>query len=861
MASQLQQASGSVSPANSGTPSGLGAAAAAAAAAGQTGQTGNAPVVQTPVEEPLRSRIDDSNSPYAWAQVGTPVLWQLLDQEAIDRAKRENKLIFLHVGFLACHYCHMTRQDSFSNPAVAAILNTSFIPIIVDREERPDIDAIYWNYLQLVNSSAGWPINVFLTPDLEPVFGGTYWPGPGAESSVHDGHSHSHSHNHRHDGHDGRDDDDGSPDGSEDEPIGFLGILQKLRQSWVDRETQCRDEARETVVQLRKFAAEGTLGPRGLLRPAESEGAGYLSRDLDLDIDQLDEAYVQLKKTFDPVNGGFGVVPKFVTPAKYRFLLELGSLPRVVQDIVGPTEVAQGVEMALFTLRMLRNSGLHDRLGGGFSRASHTINWTLPHFEKLVPDNALLLGLYLDAWLWTRAAGAEEFRDVVDSLADYLSSEPICLEGGGFASSEAADSLYRRGDSHTREGAYYVWTRREFDAVVGGPDSDSSNFAVRAAAAYWNVLEHGNVDREDDPNDEFINQNVLYITRDKDASEVARQFGISRDDVLRAVRTSQQRLAAHRARERVRPPIDAKRIVAGNACVITALARTGAALLRGGVDLDGARGTRYLTAATAAAQFIRDHQWDATERQLYRIYSDNRRGTTRGFVEDYAFLVEGLLELYEATGTTSWLQWADELQKTQIDLFYDRPDVASTSTHSASGGFYRTAASESMNILRLKDGMDTTLPAANGVAAANLFRLGSLLGDAEYTHLARETIHAFEVEMMQHAWLFPSLLAQVVPARLGGLSFAVVGAPAAAATTPTASDLLAAYFRRPRGGLRSLVHVTTDKSADQADKWLADRQPAVAALLAQKPAPGSYVLRKGVWQAATAADLIQEDAI
>lgn len=510
---------------------------------------------------------------------------------------------------------------------------------------------MYWNYLQLVNSSAGWPINVFLTPDLEPVFGGSYWPGPGAEAS-------------------GRDKQSGSEDGDEEELIGFLGVLEKLRQSWTEREAQCRTEAKETAVQLRKFAAEGTLGPRSLLKPGEAKGSeAYLSSELDLDIDQLDDAYTKLKKTFDPVNGGFGVVPKFVTPAKYSFLLQLGSFPSVVQDIVGEAEVASIVQMALYTLRKLRNSALHDHLSGGFGRASHTINWTLPHFEKLIPDNGLLLSLYLDAWLYTlrapksdlpsgSAAGTQpEFLDVVYSLADYLSSAPVRLEGGGFASSESADSYYRKGDRHVREGAYYVWTRREFDTVVGGGNGHN-DMDARVAAAYWNVLQDGNVDRDNDPFDEFINQNALYVN--KDTAELARQFNIPRENVERITSEARTKLAAHREKERVRPVLDDKVVVAGNGIVIGSLARTGAALKFGGHNAD--KGDKYISAARDGAKFIKANLWDTKDKQLYRVFVNGKRQDVLAFAEDYAHLVEGLLELYEATGEVEWLEWADELQ-------------------------------------------------------------------------------------------------------------------------------------------------------------------------------------------------------
>ncbi|CAK7273155.1 hypothetical protein SEPCBS119000_005499 [Sporothrix epigloea] len=777
MAAQLQQASEAASSQISSETSSLGAAAT------------TAPAAAAPVAEslPLRNRAGDSNSPY----------------------------------------------DSFSNPTIASILNESFIPIVVDREERPDVDAVYWNYLQLANGSAGWPINVFLTPDLHQIFGGSYWPGPGAETS-------------------GREEHANDDDGEDYEPIGFLGVLEKLRQSWSEREDQCRTEAQEAVVQLRKFAAEGTLGPRGPSKLGETDAptATDQADELDLDIDQLDEAYTQIKKTFDPVNGGFGVVPKFVTPAKYLFLLQLGSFPPVVQDIVGEAEVESIVQMALYTLRKLRDSALHDHLAGGFGRASHTINWTLPHFEKLIPDNGLLLSLYLDAWLYSlRTNPAQpEFLDVVYALADYLSSAPIRLPGGGFASSESADSYYRKGDRHMREGAYYVWTRREFDAVVSGSSINGhSDMDARVAAAHWNVLQDGNVDRSNDPFDEFINQNALYIS--KDASELARQFNVPRENISHITGEARKKLAAHREKERVRPILDDKVVVAGNGIVIGALARTGAALKASGQDVTA--GSKYIAAARDAAAFVLSKLWDAEEKQLYRVFVNSTREKILAMAEDYAYLVEGLIELYEATGETSWLQWADELQKQQIALFYDSPSEPSASSHSSSGGFYRTRQGPDLatgcELLRLKDGMDTTLPATNAVAASNLFRLGSLLADAAYTKLARETIRAFEAEILQHSWLFPGLLAQVVSARLGGPQIAVVEA----AEPTTVDNLVAAYLQKPRAGLRSLVYVS-GKEADSSEAWLLDRNSKLGSLPKEV---GAYVLKDGVWEPATRADL------
>lgn len=508
------------------------------------------------------------------------------------------------------------------------------------------------NYIQAVNGDGGWPLNIFLTPELEPVFGGTYWPGPGTELIT---------------GTEGQD----SAAGDE-ERLDFLVVLQKLDKVWREQETRCRKEAGEILLQLREFAAEGTLGARAIGTPAgggvssAAMGAspatadlvanpgsvnptGVAAPELDLDLDQLEEAYAHIAGTFDAVNGGFGApAPKFPTPPKLSFLLRLGEFPSAVADVVGEKEVAKAREMATFTLRKLRDGGLRDHVGGGFARYSVTSDWAVPHFEKMVADNALLLGVYLDAWLGERKKGAEgDFLDVVFELGDYLTSRPILTESGGFASSEAADSFYRKGDRHVREGAYYLWTRREFDSVVGDESS--------VVAAHWNVLQHGNVPRDLDPQDEFINQNVLCVK--KDVGELSRQFGIPVDEVKSIIKSAKEKLLAHREKERVRPETDEKVVAAYNGMVISALARAGRAIR----DLDAERAKRYIDAATGAARFAKEKLWDAEEKVLYRSFHETR-SDTRAFADDYAFLIEGLLDLAEATEDEDFIAWADELQ-------------------------------------------------------------------------------------------------------------------------------------------------------------------------------------------------------
>ncbi|KAL8387510.1 hypothetical protein RB595_009856 [Gaeumannomyces hyphopodioides] len=822
--------------------SGLRSAAAAAAAASVPAR-------------PLLNRAGDSSSPYLRAHQDTPVAWQLLDDEAIARARRENKLIFLHIGFKACHYCRLTTQDSFCNPSVASLLNSAFVPVIVDREERPDIDSIYMNYVQALNSSGGWPLNMFLTPGLEPVFGGTYWPGPTRGDSAVGSYAE-------------------SLDGEDEERLDFLAILKKLQKVWAEQETKCRTEAKDIVLQLREFAAEGTLGTRRSItltnlpastgsensgiqddvgtEPAppptlvESATATAAASDFDVDLDQLEEAYSHISRTFDRTNGGFNLAPKFPTPPKLTFLLRLARFPSAVADVLGGNhEVDNAVHMAVHTLRKLRDSGLRDHIGAGFSRYSATADWSMPHFEKMVADNALLLGVYLDAWLGIATASPgkalsfdDEFADVVLELADYLASDPIRTPEGLFATSEAADSFYRKGDRHMREGGYYLWTRREFDmtvrevgntsvsGAVGGAGTSSGELAAHVAAARYNVLEHGNVPRDHDPHDEFISQNVLRIVKNEAA--LGSTFGISVDGVRRILASARERLRSRRERERVAPEIDDQVVLSVNALVVTSLARLGAVLIESRIDAN--RGARYLSVAETAIKEIKARMWDPEAGKLYRTSRAGVRGQTEALAEDYAFLIEALLYLYEATGRDDVLNWADDLQKKQIELFYDHTatdeqDLATAPPHlSSSGGFYATAESAPHVILRLKDGMDTSQPSANAVSASNLFRLALILGSTrgsrrqsvsagvanptiqsltgyDYERLARETVRAFEVEMLQYPWLFSGLLTSVVTARLGGELVSVVGLD-----EETALQVKSQFFSKPRAALRAIVH-------------------------------------------------------
>ncbi|KAI1504862.1 hypothetical protein F5X99DRAFT_329500 [Biscogniauxia marginata] len=745
---------------------------------------------------PLRNRAADSKSPFVRAYSDSLVAWQLLDNQAIGRAKSENKMIFLSIGYLASHHCHLARQETFSNPQVSSLLNQTFIPILVDREEYPHIDSLYMSYNQSLSGNGGWPLNVFLTPELEPVFSGTYWAAPGAEEIA------------------------AAETEGADKPLDWLTVIKKVKSSWLEEELRVREEAKNMVNELRQFTGEGTLNHGGgdflptSPPPAHKEsGAAVIDYSVDIhgdvDLDQIEEAYGRITRTFDPVFGGFGQEDKFLTPSKLTLMLRATRFPKVVRDVVGSPDCKYISTMGLHTLRRIVTGAVHDHIGGGFHRYSITRDWSLPSFEKMLIDNALLLGLFLDAWLLSKGSPEDEFADVVIEVADYITSSTLLSDKGGFYTSEVAHSYNRRGDRIMRNGAFYLWTRKEFDTAVRDEQE------AEIAAAHWDVQEHGNVDHEHDPHDEFLNQNVIRIA--KSHGRLSKQLGISEGEVKRRIESARSKLKSYRQRERVRPDVDTKIITAYNGMAIAALSRTAAALRHLGNDASG-RGTRYLDVAKKAALFIKKELWDSSSKTLYRMYSEGR-SDIKAVAEDYAFLIEGLLELYEATADESWLEWADELQAVQITLFYDHPTTTPWTTNARCGAFYSTTQDAPYTLFRTKDGMDTSQPSTNSVSVSNLFRLGALLSDKKYTYLAKESVNAFGVEMGEHSYLFPGLLCGIVPWKLGGRHWIAVGAKGG----ENHSKELAAFHTAPRASLFTLRYHDPEKK----NSWLNTRDPSL----------------------------------
>ncbi|EPS43009.1 hypothetical protein H072_2996 [Dactylellina haptotyla CBS 200.50] len=695
----------------------------------------------------LTNQLSASASPYVRSHANNATAWQLWSPESLALAKKENRLIFLSSGYSACHWCHVMERESFTDAGIARILNDNFIPIKIDREERPDIDRIYMNYVQATTGSGGWPLNVFLTPDLEPVFGGTYWPGPNATDGP-----------------------------SMKDQIGFVEVLDKIVKVWKEQQDKCLASAKEILQQLKEFTDEGLKGQAGAAELPEI-----------LEIDLLEEAYQYFLNRYDTTNGGFGTAPKFPTPVNLAFLLRLSSLSSVVEDIVGDMECEKAKFMAVATLRNMNRGGIHDHIGNGFARYSVTADWGLPHFEKMLYDNAQLISAYLDAYLLTQD---QEMLNAALDAADYVCSGPLSHKDGGFYSAEDADSFARKGDTEKREGAFYVWDKKELTKILGDQDAE-------ICAKYWNVRTEGNVDPDKDVHDEFLHQNVLQISQTP--AQVGAMLGHSESTTIDKIKNARAKLREHREKERPRPNLDDKILTGWNGLTIAALSRLAAAL----EDLNPEKSKFYLDSAIRAAQFIKKNVFDPRTLSLKRVWRDGP-GTTRAFADDYAYLIHGLLYLYEATFDVSWLRWAHGLQAAQTKLFWDE----------IQGGFFSTERDALDLILRLKDGMDSAEPSTNGISASNLYRLGSLLGDASFSTLGSKTCLAFSTELMQHPFLFSSMLPSVVASNLGTGSVILVGKK----TDPTIVKCRAT-LRTKLFANRSIIFLDpTDKNEDAS--WL-----------------------------------------
>jgi uncharacterized protein YyaL (SSP411 family) len=620
------------------------------------------------------NRLVHEKSPYLLQHAYNPVDWHAWGDEAFADARRDDKPIFLSIGYSTCHWCHVMEHESFEDPALAESLNQWFVPVKVDREERPDVDRVYMNAAFAITGGGGWPLSVFLTPEGKPFYAGTYFP-PQPRGGL----------------------------------PAFIQVLRGVHEAWLERRGEVKASADELTRAIERSVR---------LEPEEAT----------LQLDAVRRlGYEHLEHMFDARHGGFGRAPKFPQPSYFSFLFRTWAA----------RQEALARDMALFTLRRMALGGVRDQLGGGFHRYSTDAEWRVPHFEKMLYDQAQLAVVYLEAY---QVSGepffAQVAREVLDDVARDLTSPE-----GAFYSAEDADSADESGAPE--EGAYYVWTAAEIESLLGGE---------RAAAfcAHYGVTAEGNFEH---------GKNVLHAERSA-APELARQLAEDR-----------ARLLAARA-SRPRPHLDDKVLASWNGLMISAHARA-AAVLDSPRDLERSR---------RAADFAWNKLWNEPARTLRRRYRDGDVAIP-GELADYAFLAQGFLDLFEAGFETRDLERALALTERAIELFWD----------TRQGGFFDTAEGADPHLLvRSKEAHDGAEPSGNSIAFSNLARLSVLTGRADLAEKAKRTLDLFA----SHAGRSPLALTQ-----LWGAAYLLDGKPAQVviAGLPGAPDTraLLAAARKP----------------------------------------------------------------
>lgn len=613
------------------------------------------------------NRLIHEQSPYLRQHAHNPVDWYPWGEAAFAKAQAENKPIFLSIGYSTCHWCHVMADESFADEATAAILNDHFVAIKVDREERPDVDHIYMTFVQAATGHGGWPLNVWLTPERKPFFGGTYFPPT---------------------------DQGGRPS--------FSTVLNHLSGLWKQDSARVRDQSEQMLVAL---SAD--------LAPAVSADAVPWNALREAALDRLGQ-------TYDPRFAGFGSGPKFPNGPNLELLVDLAA------SHPDATQRAHALEMLTATLQAITSQGMHDHVGGGFHRYTVDGEWRVPHFEKMLYDQAQITSLLLSAWQLT---GREEFRDAATTTLDYVQAE-LTHSDGGFYSAEDAVSLPTIDASHKVEGAFYTWTADQLTEILPAGNRDLFNSA-------YGIENDGNVAANHNSRGELTNQNILRRARTN--AELAESFDLILTEVETRLTQSLERL--HTTREsRPRPHLDDKIVTAWNGLMISAYARAGQVL----------DDPHHTAIAQRAAHFLRNQAYDEATGTLARSTRNGQRNAL-GFAEDYALLIQGLLDLYEADFDTSWLEWALALQEKQIELFEDP----------ATGGFFASNPDDESIIMRVKKEHDSAEPAATSVSVRNLGRLAALLHDDALLAQAQKSAKSMAVVIERSPTALPQLLAAV----------------------------------------------------------------------------------------------------
>jgi hypothetical protein len=693
------------------------------------------------------NRLATERSPYLLQHADNPVDWYPWGDEAFDKARREDRPIFLSIGYSTCHWCHVMAHESFENPEVAEILNRQFVSIKVDREERPDIDHVYMTFVQATTGSGGWPMSVWLTPDLKPFFGGTYFPPRAAWGRA-----------------------------------GFPELLTEIARVWKTERSNVLASAATIVERL------------GASQAAEL-GAQVPS------VEMLTQGVRQLAGAFDQRRGGFGDAPKFPRTSDLYFLLR--------EHARTNNDSAQ--HMVLTTLHAMAVGGMRDHIGGGFHRYSVDADWRVPHFEKMLYDQAQLALAYLEAM---QDSGDEFFGEVAEDTLEYVRRE-MTDPAGGFYSAEDADSVPAEDaadpHAHKKEGAFYLWREEELVELLGAD--------AEVARQRFGIQSNGNAPH--DPQGEFIGKNLLYVARSID--DIAQNLGRTSDDVAETL--ARVRLAMFDTRmRRPRPHLDDKVLTAWNGLMIAAFARGARVLPDHGGMASGA--AALLVAAQNAAHFVRKTLWSAETGTLLRRYRDGH-AAIHGYAEDYAFLIWGLLELFQSDADPEWLEWALTLQTRQDELFWD----------AESGGWFSTTGQDASVLLRLKEDYDGAEPSATSVSVFNLLTMVHLTGDATFANRIEHVFRSVTPKLPQ--------LARAMPMMLSALSMYHAGMGQTAIVGPAGRDDTRQLFAALRGSFQPFSVIVGVRPGSGQTR-LARLLPWVASLTMREGKATAYVCREFV---------------
>ena len=568
------------------------------------------------------NRLIESNSPYLQQHAHNPVDWHPWDSKALENARKSDRAILLSIGYSACHWCHVMEHESFENQQIANLMNENFINIKVDREERPDLDAIYMNFVQMTTGSGGWPLTVFLTPDLVPFYGGTYFP----------------------------------PEDYYGKP-GFKRLLQIMADTYKNHPQKIEENRKEIVQRLNQANQWG----RGTATLKESV---------------LDESYSVLLSQFDPDHGGFGEAPKFPSAMSLSFLLRYQNR----------AEKHTSLNMIKLSLEEMAQGGIYDQLGGGFHRYSVDKKWLVPHFEKMLYDNALLPKAYLEAY---QVTGNPYYKEIVEETLDWVKREMLDKSGGFYSAQDA--------DSEGEEGKFYVWTPTEVEASLGKKNA-------QIFCDYFDVSSGGN----------FEGKNILH--HQQDLTSLAKSLGVSPENLKQQLDHDRQNLFQKRKR-RIHPNLDDKILAAWNGMMLTTFADAAFVL----------KDRNLLQTAIHNAEFLASEM--LIDGRLFRSWK-NGTAHLNAYLEDYAQVIEGWLEIYQTTGEITWLDKADQLMQLQVELFWD-------SEHK---NFYFTSHDHEKLLVRHKEYMDNATPSGNSVSCLNLLKLAVLLGKSEYRDRAEQML-------------------------------------------------------------------------------------------------------------------------